>query len=78
MDNMKIFWDKVNALLPTADRHDGYIEVCAEGKIYRSLEWDHGTVWVCWKPYMILHHFTEFNDVNATVKWVEGERVTLC
>jgi hypothetical protein len=81
-DPIAAFCIKVNALLLDAvgdprNFRDEYLEIKANGRVYRSLmNDDYGQIsWICWEPFSIGPHFSLFAlmDANATVRLVQRE-----
>ena len=65
---MRDFWNRVNMLLEQDE--PGYLEIIADGVIYRSLpEDEYGRIyWVSWEPFQLITHFSVLADPNATVR----------
>ena len=72
------FWDATNAMLQEhvekIEGHLGYLEIQANGLIYRSIVEEYGIGWICWEPFGNLGHFSQITDPNATIKWVDDRR----
>jgi len=73
---MQAFWGRVGEMLLKHDqdlcKDNGYLEIEADGVIYRSLPMDdHGCIfWVAWDPYHVIYHFSNLSDPGGTIKWV--------
>lgn len=69
---LKPYWDRVNAVLAAHPdiAEKGYVEIVANGVTYRSIDHEYDTLWVSWKPFRWLYHFSELQDPDATVRWV--------
>jgi len=76
VNKMNTFWRAVGrAVNQYGDLigKEGYLEIIADGILYRSLPPDHhGTiVWISWEPFKRLSHFSALSDPDATVRWKE-------
>ena len=68
-DSRKKFWDTVNKLLHEHEYEQGYFEIVAHRRVYRSVGHDYGIKWVSWEPFRTVEHFSAFTDPDATITW---------
>lgn len=81
-NKMQDFWDRVGSMMVKYDNdlcsHNGiakgYLEIKSDGIIYRSIPPDeYGViVWVSWKPFRVIYHFSTLSDPNGTIKFVKN------
>lgn len=68
------FWDTASTLVNkyeySIQSEIGYLEIKANGVIYRSMFKDRNIHWICWEPFEILSHFSCLDDPCATIHWV--------
>jgi hypothetical protein len=66
---MASFWKAVGEVLEKVDFSKEYLEIEANGLVYRSIppdEYNH-IIWVCWEPFGVVHHFSVLKDAGAKV-----------
>lgn len=68
---MQKFWDQANECLSMNNDglgELGFFQIYASGKVYRSVNGDHGNrTWVEWNTMRTFSHFTQINDPKAVM-----------